>query len=232
MATITLLVLWLPIPREAVAQRVTSDAGEAANVARVTLRIETPKASLAVLPEYPPEDSDVDPPITVCEIDCSLNLREGNYRLEVSGPDESDIRRGTTAFTVDGDSKVTVEPASKGRFAGGLGVGITGTVIAGAATVITLFGLFINSAAECTSGCQNDTQESRDKNALKILEVGGAVALGGAIMATIGWTVFAHNTRPRVKVEPVEHRSTAIETLRLGPSRMHAGWGLGAEMNF
>jgi hypothetical protein len=63
---------------------------------------EKPKVRLAVLPEYPPEDSEVDPPIKVCEGDCSLVLPAGSYRLEVSGPTDSDVRTGMTAFMIDG----------------------------------------------------------------------------------------------------------------------------------
>jgi hypothetical protein len=224
--------LWMCGPERVSAQGKPPVPPNGTGAVTVTLRSEKPKTRLAVLPEYPPEDSEDDPPIKVCENDCGLQLPPGIYRVEVSGPAGSDIRDGTMTFMVDRDSNVSVEPTSRKSHARGLGIGVTGTTIAGVATAMTLLGLFINYAAECLENCQNDTAESRDRHALAIAGVGGAVVLVGAAMATVGFAISARNRLPLVRVEVASRKPTAVDNLRFAPVRMRTGWGMVGETRF
>jgi hypothetical protein len=228
-----LCTLWLLLSGQAVAQPVPPAPGQGPSTVNVTLLGEKPKLRLAVFPEYPPDDdSKVDQPIKVCEGDCSLALPPGSYRLEVSSPADSDVRVGTTAFTIDGDSEVRVEPASVAGRSGGLVGGITGAVIAGVGAVVMVFGGFITMASECLENCENDTQANRTRRLLWVEGIGGGVLLVGGALAAFGWMAFAHNGGPTLKVAPAGRKSTALGDLRLGPVRMGAGWGLGGVMRF
>lgn len=227
---IFLSVLWLPVSGQALAQSVP--ARPVGSTVNVTLRGEKPKLRFAVLPEYPPEDSEVDPPIKVCEGDCSVALPPGRYRLEVSSPTDRDVRAGTTVFTIDRDSEVTVHPASEKRLSEGRAGVVAGMTIAGVATFVMVIGAFINRAAECLENCQNDTMENRNRHLLWLVGITGGVVIFGGLAAAVGWTTLARNRQPTLKVAPAQRKSTAFGNLRLGPLRMPAGWGLGAAMTF
>jgi hypothetical protein len=227
-----LLLLWQPVSGKASAQTIPPAPEEGPGTFNVSLRGGKPKLRLAVLPEHAPEDdSQADQPIKVCEGDCSLALPPGGYRLEVSSPADNDVRGGTAYFTVCGDSEVTVQPASQKDRKEGLAGGIVGSAVAGVALGVMAAGLFISMAAECLENCQ-DTEAKRKEFRVKLVGISGGVMLAGGALAAYGFTNFARNQRPTLKVAPAQGKSTALRNLRLGPVRMGTGWGLGGAITF
>jgi len=200
----------------------------APTVVTATLRGEEPNLHLVLYAEDPSGGGQLDRPITVCNDTCRLSVPPGNYRLEVSGPADGPVRTGTTSFTIAEDAEVGIEPAHRTGRSLGLAAGIAGTVIATGAEVVMGIG-FMTLMGDCFAvGCEQD----KNRRVLRLEEIGGGVLVAGGIIAALGFTSFAHNSGPTLKVVPAPAKPAAAGNLRLGLVRMHAGWGLGGALEF
>ena len=134
-----------------------------------------------------------DEPIARCTSPCSAEVPAGRYKLYIHGGDGTVSSR--RLVDVSGPSAFTVSPKSTAQRAGGLALGIAGSALVFAGFVVTLTGLCAMSHSSDTGSCNADDRQS----------TGFALMFGGAILAPIGWIVFANSYRADVQQTPLRY---------------------------
>jgi hypothetical protein len=132
---------------------------------------------------HPRAKPQVDAPIARCNVPCRATIPAGRYKLYVHEGDGT--VSGSRQIDLTQPATVTVGPKSSGQRAGGLILGIAGSVmlISGIALAATY------SCYESSRAC--DTDDGRESAALALL-------LGGLVATPVGWVMFANSSSPRV----------------------------------
>src|SRR6187399_3431794 len=118
-------------------------------------------------------------PGTRCSDPCEVVAPPGNYDLRVFAAGE---KLGTERVTVEGSADWRVTPPDVYTSRVGLGLGVVGSaVFMGGLVAITLGGM----GCQGEGGCSNDQRSA--------LQVGLGALIGGAVMAPLGWVIFAKN---------------------------------------
>jgi hypothetical protein len=130
--------------------------------------------------------------LLICGSPCQFRIWPGRYRLLTNA--SSGYVGGSNLFVVERDSKVAiVEPRIYRPTLGAIigSMGIASAIVGG----------ILLASSTCEAGCSAETA---------LRSQIGFVALGaGAVIAPIGWVLFAKNRNPEVTVSP--RNSDAIE---------------------
>jgi len=125
---------------------------------------------------------------TRCSDPCEVVAPPGNYDLRVFRDGE---KLGTGRVAVETSADLQVSPPDKETSRTGLALGVMGSALfMGGLMAIALAGLSCDNEYGCS------------KNQVTTMQIGLGAMVGGAIMAPIGWVMFAKNRRPRIEVLP------------------------------
>jgi len=145
---------------------------------------------IAVYPEQPGlrfelQTPDGRRPVALCEGACTAYLPPGRYRLFVHPTEET--RAGARTVKIEGPSAVQLQARSKNSYQTGLTLGVVGSALILASTVMLLSSI--------------DDRPSPDDDTLALSLVG---FLTGAVLTPIGWVSFGRSLRPAASVQRID----------------------------
>jgi len=146
-----------------------------------------------------------------CSDPCEVVAPPGKYDLRVFSAGE---KLGSERVTVEGSADLRVTPPDVDTSRTGLRLGIVGSALfMGGLVAITLAGM----------GCDGEGGCSSDQRTTMLVGLGALV--GGAVMAPIGWVMFAKNRRPRIEILP-PGAATAGSSALISPREIALRFGV------
>jgi hypothetical protein len=187
---------------------------------------------------YPPTgDIEQQKPLARCgEKGCTLQMKQGRYRLWVQGAEGTSVGRGYREFDVHSDMDLTVRGPNRVAKGGGLALAIVGKVSFVSGMFVALFG----SVADCSSCDTLDDNWCTCEADRAIVNTGLGMMLAGAIAIPVGWVTFGRNRRPKIESNfpssPTAWGSPPLEPgtarLEFGVQRLGPGYALGSRVAF
>ena len=123
-------------------------------------------------------DRKAERPVVRCPDRCLVYVTPNEYWLSVG--ESSDTLAGRRKVSVDGPSRLVVDPRTKSARSTGLTLGVSGIVL-----------LFVGSIALLAGIGESLDENSESGSNLAVLGLGGMVA--GAILTPIGWVQFGRS---------------------------------------
>jgi hypothetical protein len=154
---------------------------------------------------------------------CTLALIPGTYRVTVSRAGERSSRR----IRIREPQRLILTPPDRGTRDLGTGLAISGLVIGGVGSALTLYGLA--TALPCAYGAGDEERNGGCPGATFVIVGLGGMAAGLAL-GIPGIVLVVKNSRPRVDVEPYAGNAARPPQfyLGLGSGSTLAGLSLGA----